>query len=115
MEKNEERARQLLTWIQEAITSGQLKDPGKPGAQWFNAFLKAHNLLPSYLRKIGAVFAVVEHGTKNLSNAMTIAGQALRHNPNNSTAPAQNYTIINYRRRGEPYDQANPFKLIDKN
>src|SRR5436190_10691767 len=30
LEKNEERARQLLTWIQEAIVSGVLKDPVKP-------------------------------------------------------------------------------------
>jgi hypothetical protein len=37
---------------------------------------------------------------------MTIAGQPLRHNPNNSTSPAQNYTIVNYHRRGESSEQA---------
>jgi hypothetical protein len=46
---------------------------------------------------------------------MTIAEQALRHNPNNNTAPAQNYTTVNYRLRGVLYDQANPFKLFDEN
>jgi len=43
LEKDEERAKQLLTWIQDAISSGQLKDPGKPGALWFNIFLKKMN------------------------------------------------------------------------
>ncbi|PKY56850.1 hypothetical protein RhiirA4_477441 [Rhizophagus irregularis] len=115
LEKNEERARQLLTWIQEAIVSRVLRDPGKPGAQWFNAFLKKYNLLPSYLRKIGAVFAVEKHDAKNLSKAMTIASEALRHSPDNNTSPVQNYTIVNYRPRGVPYDQAMPFKVSDKN
>jgi hypothetical protein len=40
MKKNEERASQLLTWIQEAITFEQLRDPGKLGVLWFNTFLK---------------------------------------------------------------------------
>src|SRR5436309_9960615 len=79
LEKNEEWAKQLLTWIQDAISSGQLKDPGKPGALWFNTFLKKDEflpevgkpLLPSSLRKLGTVFAVVAHGAKNLSEAMT--------------------------------------------
>ncbi|PKK57016.1 hypothetical protein RhiirC2_827007, partial [Rhizophagus irregularis] len=31
LEENEERAKLLLTWIQGAISSGQLRDPGKPG------------------------------------------------------------------------------------
>ncbi|CAB4443516.1 unnamed protein product [Rhizophagus irregularis] len=48
MEKSEERASQLLSWVQNAISSRQLRDPG-------------------------AVFAVVVHEAKNLSNAMTIA------------------------------------------
>ncbi|UZO12824.1 uncharacterized protein OCT59_004339 [Rhizophagus irregularis] len=45
LEKNEERASQLLTWIQEAISSGQLRDPGKPGVLWFNIFLKKDEFL----------------------------------------------------------------------
>ncbi|GES89916.1 hypothetical protein GLOIN_2v1765707 [Rhizophagus clarus] len=105
LEKNEERAKQLLIWIQEAITSGQLKDPGKPGVLWFNTFLKKNEflpevgkpLLPSSLRKLGAVYAVVSHGAKNLSEAMTIASEALRHSADNHVSPAKNYTIVNYR------------------
>ncbi|UZO28452.1 uncharacterized protein OCT59_021974 [Rhizophagus irregularis] len=105
LEKNEERASQLLTWIQEAISSGQLRDPGKPGVLWFNIFLKKDEfltetgkpLLPSSLRKLGAVFAVVAHGAKNLSEAMTIGSQALRHSPDNY-APLQKHTIVNFRR-----------------
>ncbi|GBC14879.2 hypothetical protein GLOIN_2v1785145 [Rhizophagus irregularis DAOM 181602=DAOM 197198] len=92
-EKNEERARQLLIWIQEAISSGQLKDPGKPGA----------------------VFAVVAHGAKNLSKAETIASEALRHSPDNHASPAKNYIIVNYRLRGEPYNQAMVFELSGEN
>ncbi|GBC54095.1 hypothetical protein GLOIN_2v1765707 [Rhizophagus irregularis DAOM 181602=DAOM 197198] len=123
LEKNEERASQLLTWIQEAISSGQLRDPGKPGVLWFNIFLKKDEfltetgkpLLPSSLRKLGAVFAVVAHGAKNLSEAMTIASQALRHSPDNHASPAKNYTIVNFRRRGQPYDQAKAIKIFDEN
>ncbi|PKC55794.1 hypothetical protein RhiirA1_402625 [Rhizophagus irregularis] len=123
LEKNEERAKQLLIWIQEAISSGQLKDPGKPGVLWFNTFLKKDEflpkvgkpLLPSSLRKIGAVFAVVAHGAKNLSKAETIASEALRHSPDNHASPAKNYTIVNYRLRGEPYNQATVFELSGEN
>ena len=61
LEKNGERARQLLTWIQDSITTGQLRDPGVPGVKWFNTFLKKDRflpetgkpLLPRYLRKLG--------------------------------------------------------------
>ena len=122
LEKNEERARQLLTWIQEAIVSGALKDPGKPESTYLCSFLKKNEfipkpdkpLLPSYLHKLGAVFAVVSNGAKNLSDAMTIASQALRHSPDNHTSPAQNYTIVNFRKRGQPYDQATAFELFDE-
>ena len=123
LEKNEERARQLLTWIQDSITTGQLRDPGVPGVKWFNTFLKKDRflpetgkpLLPRYLRKLGAVFAVVTHGAKNLSEAITIASQALRHSPDNHASPAQNYTIVNYRKKGQPHDQAKAIKLFDDN
>ena len=75
--------------------------------KWFNTFLKKDEflpkvgkpLLPSSLRKIGAVFAVVAHGAKNLSKAETIASEALRHSPDNHASPAKNYTIVNYRLR----------------
>ena len=94
-----------------------------PGVKWFNTFLKKDRflpetgkpLLPSYLRKLEAVFAVVSNGVKNLSEAMTIASQALRHSPDNHASLAQNYTIVNYRLRGEPYHQAEAIKLFDEN
>ena len=123
LEKKEERAKQLLTWIQEAISSGRLGDPGTPGTGILSRFLKKAEflpeigkpLLPSSLRNLGAVFAVVASGVRNLSKANTIASQALRHSPKNNTAPSQRYTIVNYRPRGMPYDQANPFMFFDEN
>ncbi|CAG8807447.1 5582_t:CDS:2, partial [Dentiscutata erythropus] len=64
LEKNEERAKQLITWIQDNICSGQLKEPGKLGSMYLSTFLKKDEfipesgepLLPSSLRKLGAVF-----------------------------------------------------------
>jgi hypothetical protein len=90
---------------------------------WFNTFLKKDEflpetgkpLLPSSLRKLGAVFAVVVSGIRNLSKANTIASEALRHSPDNHSAPSDRYTIVNYRKRGQPYDQAEAFKLFDEN
>ncbi len=123
LEKNEERARQLLTWIQEAISFRQLRDPGKPRSVYLNAFLKKDEflpesgkpLLPSYLCKLEAVFAVVVYGVKNLSEAMTIANESLRHSPDNHASPAKNYTIVNYRLRGQSYDQGEAIKIFDEN
>ena len=123
LEKNEKRAKQLLIWIQNAISSGQLRDPGKRGSTYLSSFLKKDEfipkpdkpLLPSYLRKLGAVFVVVSNGAKNLSDAMTIASQALQHSPDNHTFPAQNYTIVNFQKRGQPYDQTMAFELFDEN
>ena len=123
LEKNKERARQLLTWIQDAISSGQLRDPGKPGSIYLSSFLKKDEfipkpykpLLPSSLRKLGSVFAVVAYSAKNLSEAKSIASQALRHSPDSHTSPSDRYTIVNFRRRGQPYDQAKPFWISDEN
>ena len=123
LEKNEERARQLLTWIQKAISSGQLRDPGKPSILWFNTFLKKDEflpesskpLLPSSLCNLEATFAVVAHRSMNVSKANTIASEALKHSPNNNTALSQKYTIVNFRRRGQLYDQAEPFCIFDEN
>ena len=123
LEKNEERARQLLTWIQKVIVSRALKDPGKPGSTYLSSFLKKNEyipkpyepLLPSSLRKLGAVFASVVHGPKNSSKANTYASEALRHSPDNHTSPSDRYTIVNFRRRGQPYDQAKPFWISDEN
>jgi hypothetical protein len=113
----------LLTWIQEAIVSKVLRNPGKPRSIYLSAFLKKEEfipkpykpLLPSSLRKLGAVFAVVASGIRNLSKANTIASQALRHSPDNHTAPSDRYTIVNFRKRGQPYDQAEVFKFFDEN
>ncbi|CAH1768771.1 9014_t:CDS:2, partial [Entrophospora sp. SA101] len=93
MEKGQERAKELLTWIQNTISSGRMGDPGKPGAKWFNRFLKDYNLVPKYLRKIGAVYGVVVHEAENIAHAYTIAGECLRHNPDNHTSPVQNYVV----------------------
>ncbi|RGB23405.1 hypothetical protein C1646_677145 [Rhizophagus diaphanus] len=108
LEKNEERTRQLLTWIQEAISSRQLKDPEKPRSTYLSSFLKKDEyiskpyepLLPSSLRKLGAVFASVVHGPKNLLKANSYASEALRHSPDNHASPSDRYTIVNFRRRG---------------
>ncbi len=83
LEKNEERARQLLIWIQEAIISRVLRDLEKPGSTYLSVFLKKEEfipkpykpLLPSSLCKLGAVFAVISNSTKNLSEAMIIVSQ----------------------------------------
>src|SRR6185437_15089246 len=89
MEKNQERAKELLTWIQKAIISGQMGDPGKPGVKWFNRFLKDYDLIPKHLRKIVAVYGAVIHSAKNPAHLMTIAGECLRHNTDNHISPAQ--------------------------
>ncbi|RHZ69706.1 hypothetical protein Glove_280g61 [Diversispora epigaea] len=115
MEKNQERAKELLTWIQNAISSGRMGDPGKPGTKWFNRFLKDFDLIPKHLRKIGAVYAVVTNGAKHMADAYTIAGEALRHNPDNFTSPVQNYVVVNYRKKNQSPEQARPFYLYDEN
>src|SRR6185312_12959510 len=71
MEKNQERAKELLTWIQNAISSGQMSDLGKPGVKWFNKFLKDYDLIPKYLRKLGAVYGAVAQEAKNMAHAYT--------------------------------------------
>ncbi|RIB27461.1 hypothetical protein C2G38_2160557 [Gigaspora rosea] len=122
LEKNEEQARQLLLWIQEAIVSGQLRDPGKLRSTYLSTFLKKDEfipkpykpLLPSSLRKLGSVFASVVHSAKNLSEANTFASEALRHSSDNHASPSDRYTIVNFKRRGQPYDQAKAFKLFDE-
>ena len=72
-------------------------------------------LLLSSLRKLGAVFASVVHGPKNLSKANTYSSKALQHSPDNHASPSDRYTIVNFRRRGQPYDQAKPFWISDEN
>uniref|UniRef100_U9SZW9 Uncharacterized protein n=1 Tax=Rhizophagus irregularis (strain DAOM 181602 / DAOM 197198 / MUCL 43194) TaxID=747089 RepID=U9SZW9_RHIID len=65
----------------EAISSGRLGDPGTPGTGILSRFLKKAEFLPetgkpllsSFLRNLGAVFAVVASGVRNLLKANTIA------------------------------------------
>ncbi|RIB01736.1 hypothetical protein C2G38_2229859 [Gigaspora rosea] len=113
MEKNQERAKELLTWIQHAISSGRMGNPGKPGVKWFNRFLKDYGLIPKYLRKMGAVYGVVIHEAKNMAHAYTISRECLRHSSDNHTSPVQNYVVVNYRRKGQSPDQARPFQIYD--
>ena len=90
-------------------------DPGKPGVKWFNKFLKDYDLIPKYLRKMGAVYGVVVHEAKNMAHAYTIAGECLRHHSSdNHTSPVQNYVAVNYRKRGVPYEQARRFHIYDQ-
>ncbi|RGB31354.1 hypothetical protein C1646_764151 [Rhizophagus diaphanus] len=122
---NEEQARQLLTLIQEAISSGQLRDPRKPGSIYLSRFLKKEEfisemesykpLLPSSLRKLGSVFASIAHGPKNPSKANTYTSEALRHSSDNHASPSKRYTIVNMRKRGELYNQAESFCIFDEN
>ncbi|CAG8450034.1 15826_t:CDS:2 [Cetraspora pellucida] len=101
--KEKEQAKQLLTWIQNNICSGQLKDSGKLGSTYLSIFLKKNEfipesselLLPSSLRKLGAVFTSVTHGPKNASKANTYASKALQHSLDNHASPSKRYTIIN--------------------
>ncbi|CAG8802346.1 8726_t:CDS:1, partial [Dentiscutata erythropus] len=70
MEKNPERARALLIWIQEAIKAGKLSDPtfsknGKRNTRAFSKFLKPYKITPKILRKIGGKHACRVHGGPN--------------------------------------------------
>ncbi|GES98585.1 hypothetical protein GLOIN_2v1781018 [Rhizophagus clarus] len=85
LERDEEQVKLLLIWIQDAISSGQLRDLEVRGVKWFNIFLKKDKflsetgklLLSSYSHKLGAVFAVILNNAKNLSEAITFVNQAL--------------------------------------
>jgi hypothetical protein len=114
MEKNQERAKELLTWIQNAISSGRMSNPGKPGAKWFNRFLKDYGLIPKYLRKLGAVYGAVVHKAESTARIMTIARECLRHNPDSLISPVQHYIVVNYRQKNQTPEQARPFRLYDE-
>ncbi|CAG8601673.1 17375_t:CDS:2, partial [Dentiscutata heterogama] len=81
-----------------------------PGVKWFNKFLKDYNLIPKYLRKLGAVYSAVAHEAKNMAHAYTIARKCLRHLSDNHTSPVQNYVVVNYCRKGQSPDQARLFQ-----
>ena len=72
-------------------------------------------LLSSSLCKLGSVFAVIAHNAKNLLEVKSIVSQALRYSLNSHTSPSNRYTIVNFRRREQRYDQARLFCIFDKN
>ncbi|CAG8724145.1 24165_t:CDS:2 [Dentiscutata erythropus] len=70
MKKNPERARELLTWIQNAIAIGKLRDPvysinGKRSTRVFSKFLKPYGITAKRLRKIGGKHASRVHSGQN--------------------------------------------------
>ncbi|RIB08538.1 hypothetical protein C2G38_2211455 [Gigaspora rosea] len=70
MEKNSERARELLTWIQNAIAIGKLRNPvysinRKHSTGIFSKFLKPYGITAKSLRKIGGKHAFRVHGGQN--------------------------------------------------
>ena len=107
LKKDEEWAKQLLIWIQNAISSGELRDSEKPESTYLSAFLKKDKfitkpydlLLPSSLRKLRSVFADITHMPKNLSKFNTYVREALWHLPDNHVFPFDRYTIVNYRKQ----------------
>ncbi|RHZ80679.1 hypothetical protein Glove_132g31 [Diversispora epigaea] len=67
---NPERARELLTWIQNAIAIGKLRDPvysinGKRSTRPFNNFLRPYGITAKKLRKIGGKHASRVRGGQN--------------------------------------------------
>ncbi|CAG8696179.1 28591_t:CDS:2, partial [Dentiscutata erythropus] len=67
MEKNPERVKELLTWIQDAIATGKLYNPvysinGKCSTEVFSKFLKSYSIIAKRLRKIGSKHASRVHG-----------------------------------------------------
>jgi len=72
MEKNPERVRELLTWIQDAIKAKKLSNPiftesGTRNAWPFNEFLKQepYKTIPKKLRNYGSKHAFRIHDGKN--------------------------------------------------
>ena len=123
LEKNEEWAKLLLIWIQNVISSGQLRDPEKRGLIYLSVFLKKDEyiskpyelLLPNSLCKLESVFAGITYMPKNLLKFNTYAREALRHSPDNHVSSSDKYTIVNYRKQDQPYNQASLFNIFDKN
>jgi hypothetical protein len=86
IEKDPERARTLLIWIQEAIKAGKLSDPtfsenGKRNTRAFSKFLKPYKITPKILRKTGGKHACRVHGGPNAThqNLDRLNRIALRH------------------------------------
>ncbi|CAG8485074.1 33403_t:CDS:2 [Gigaspora margarita] len=99
--------------ITDARVTGYVKNRGKPGVKWFNRFLKNYDLIPKYLRKIGAIYGMVAHDAKNMVHAYTITGQCLWHSPDNHTSLVQNYVIVNCRKKASSYPNLKHLNLWD--
>ncbi|RGB38883.1 hypothetical protein C1646_755212 [Rhizophagus diaphanus] len=114
---------QHIVW--DNLSERDLRDPGKPRSTYLSTFLKKDEFIPkmeshkpllfSSLCKLGSVFASVAHRPKNPLKANTYASEALQHLPDNHTSPSKRYTIVNMRKRGEPYNQAEPFCIFNEN
>jgi hypothetical protein len=119
MEKNSERARELLTWIQDAIKAGKLHDPvytetekhnNVPFAKFIKSLktnLDEEEITPKLLRKIGAKYASMVHAGPNptpqhLNNLSEIA---LRHKINRLDA-GKNYTLGDSESKKEPKSES---------
>jgi hypothetical protein len=115
MEKDPERAKELLTWIQDAIKAGKLRDPvytetGKRNNVPFAKFIKSlktnqdeDEITPELLRKIEAKHASMAHAGPNptpqhLDNLSEIA---LRHKINSLDA-GKNYALGDPKSKKEP-------------
>ncbi|CAJ0834277.1 1584_t:CDS:1 [Entrophospora sp. SA101] len=86
MEKNPKRARELLTWIQNAIATKKLRHPvysdnGKRNTRAFSKFLKPYGIIAKRLRKIGGKHASRVHGGQNpmTQRLNLLARIAMRH------------------------------------
>jgi len=105
------------------ISSGELRDLRKPRSTYLSAFLKKDkfipksydSLLPSSLHKLESIFAGITHIPKNLSKFNTYVRKAFQHSSDNHIFPSDRYTIVNYRKQGQPYDQASLFNIFDEN
>jgi len=125
MKKDPERARELLTWIQDAIKAGKLRDPvytetGKRNNVPFAKFIKSlktnqdkDEITPELLRKIGAKHASMVHAGPNptpqhLDNLSEIA---LRHKINHLDA-GKNYALSDPESKKPISDSENTPSLV---
>ncbi len=49
------------------------------------------------------------------SKANTYVSEALWHFPDSYSSPSKRYTIVNMRKRGEPYNRARSFQISNEN
>ena len=117
MKKNPERARELLTWIRDAIKAKKLSDPvftesGTRNAWPFNQFLKQepYKTIPKKLRDYGSKHASRIHGGKNPTpqHLKLLSRIALRQESDRLDA-GDNYAIGDTESEdSDPEDDCNP-------